>query len=225
MVSGTQLKLIAAGATTALAAASLTWQKHEKRGRGLLFRPADDSLVAAARTLNRGAGLLALAVAMDSAAEHYRGDFQNKAMYTPLAVSTLSLLASSQGQQDPDPASSRLRNGIYLGTVLTGLAGTAFHFYNVTKRPGGFCWSNLFYAAPLARRRRWCFPAYLVTTRSAFAQKLKTSNPGYSVCRPEKRSQSWRPSACSAPRPRPGCCTFADRFRIRPCTCQSPRPQ
>lgn len=149
MVSGTQLKLIAAGATTALAAASLTWQKHEKRGRGLLFRPADDSLVAAARTLNRGAGLLALAVAMDSAAEHYRGDFQNKAMYTPLAVSTLSLLASSQGQQDPDPASSRLRNGIYLGTVLTGLAGTAFHFYNVTKRPGGFCWSNLFYAAPL----------------------------------------------------------------------------
>ncbi|NKQ10097.1 sodium/proton-translocating pyrophosphatase [Pseudomonas sp. SST3] len=149
MVSGTQLKLIAAGATTALAAASLVWQKHERRGRGLLFRPADDSLVAAARTLNRGAGLLALAVGMDSAAEHYRGDFQNRAMYTPLAVSALSLLASSQGQQDPDPASSRLRNGVYLGTVLTGLAGTGFHLYNVTKRPGGFCWSNLFYAAPL----------------------------------------------------------------------------
>jgi hypothetical protein len=149
MVSRTQLKLLALGATTAVATASLVWQKHEKRGRGLLFRPDTGGLVDSARTLNRGAGLLAMAVGMDSAAEHYRGDFQNRAMYTPIAISALSLLASSQGQQDPDPASSRLRNAIYVGTVLTGLAGTGLHLYNVTKRPGGLCWSNLFYAAPI----------------------------------------------------------------------------
>jgi hypothetical protein len=30
-----------------------------------------------------------------------------------------------------------------------GIAGTGFHLYNVTKRPGGFSWHNLFYGAPL----------------------------------------------------------------------------
>jgi hypothetical protein len=149
MVSSTQLRLLAFGAATALGAAALTWQKHEKRGRGLLFRPDTDTLVDAARTLNRGAGLLATSVALDSALEHYRGDFQNRAMYTPLVTSTLSLLASGHGQQDPDAIASKVRDPIYLLAGLTGLIGTGFHLYNVTKRPGGLGWSNLFYAAPL----------------------------------------------------------------------------
>jgi hypothetical protein len=149
MVSRTQLRLLAVGATTALGVAALSWQKHEKRGRGLLFSPSEGTMVDAARTLNRGAGLLATSVALDSALEHYRGDFQNRAMYTPLAASTLSLLASGQGQQDPDAFASKVRDPIYVLTGLTGLAGAGFHLYNVTKRPGGMSWSNLFYAAPL----------------------------------------------------------------------------
>ncbi|MBS69800.1 MAG: hypothetical protein CMK98_15910 [Pseudomonas sp.] len=149
MVSRTQLKLLAIGATTALGIAALSWQKFEKHGRGLLFRPSEGTLVDAARSLDRGAGLLAASVALDSAMEHYRGDFQNRAMYTPLITSTLSLLTSGQGQQDPEAIASKVRTPIYVLVGLTGLMGTGFHLYNVTKRPGGLGWSNLFYAAPL----------------------------------------------------------------------------
>jgi hypothetical protein len=38
---------------------------------------------------------------------------------------------------------------VYAGAALTGLVGTAFHLYNVGKRPGGWSWQNLFYGAPL----------------------------------------------------------------------------
>ncbi len=38
---------------------------------------------------------------------------------------------------------------VYALAGLTGVVGTGFHLYNVGKRPGGFCWQNLFYAAPL----------------------------------------------------------------------------
>ncbi|MFK4134770.1 hypothetical protein ACI2KR_21150 [Pseudomonas luteola] len=106
-------------------------------------------MIDAARALNRGSGLLALSVLLDSALEHYRGDFKNRAMYTPLALSSLSLLANGHGLQDETPTAHRVRNPVYLGTALTGLIGTGFHLHNVTKRPGRFSWSNLFYAAPL----------------------------------------------------------------------------
>ena len=43
--------------------------------------------VTAAKRLNRAAGMLALSVLADSSIEHYRGSFQNKAMFTPLMVS------------------------------------------------------------------------------------------------------------------------------------------
>ena len=52
---------------------------------------APGAAVEAARGLNRAAGMLAASVLMDSAVEHYRGSFHNKAMYAPLASSALSL--------------------------------------------------------------------------------------------------------------------------------------
>lgn len=172
MLSRTQLRLIALGATATLGAASLVWQRHEKRGRGLLFKPTRGALVDSARTLNRGAGLLAFAVALDSALEHYRADFQNRAMYTPLVTSTLSLLASGQGQGDDSGTASRLRHAIYFGAGLSGLVGTGFHLYNVTKRPGGMSWSNLFYAAPLGA------PSALVLSGllGYYAEQLRTAS-------------------------------------------------
>ena len=47
--------------------------------------------VRAARRLNRAAGTLAASVLADSAIEHYRGSFHNKAMVAPLVTSALSL--------------------------------------------------------------------------------------------------------------------------------------
>ena len=103
----------------------------------------------AARRLNRAAGTLAVSVLADSAIEHYRGSFKNKAMFTPLVVSALTLATSVHGTSDSRPLAHGLRDAIYALAAVTGLVGTGFHFYNVGKKTGGFSWQNLFYGAPL----------------------------------------------------------------------------
>lgn len=103
----------------------------------------------AGRRLNGSAAILAFAVLADSAIEHYRGSFQNRAMYTPLAAATLTLGASLFGTLDARPQRHRLRDAIYALAAATGFAGVGFHTYNILKRPGGLSWLNLFYAAPI----------------------------------------------------------------------------
>jgi hypothetical protein len=105
--------------------------------------------VRAAQRLNRGSALLAASVLMDSAVEHYRGGFTNRAMYTPLLVSALTLAISAHGTVDRRPDIHRVRHGIALAAAATGLAGTGFHIWNVLKRPGRLDWQNLFYGAPV----------------------------------------------------------------------------
>lgn len=103
----------------------------------------------AARRLNRAAGVMALSVLLDSALEHYRGSFKNKTMVTPLVVGALALAVSVHGTADKRPRAHRARDTTYALAALTGLVGTGFHFYNVSKRPGGMAWQNVFYGAPL----------------------------------------------------------------------------
>lgn len=110
---------------------------------------ADRATVTAARRLNRAAGTLAVSVLGDSAVEHYRGSFKNKAMFTPLIVSALTIATSLHGNSDSRPAAHWLRDGIYALAAATGFVGTGFHIYNVGKRTGRFSWQNLFYGAPL----------------------------------------------------------------------------
>ncbi len=105
--------------------------------------------VRAARRLNRASGMLAASVLADSAVEHYRGRYFNPAMYTPLAVSTLSILASLHGVADRRRGAHRARDATYVLAAAAGLAGTAFHLYNIGKRTGGYTWVNFFYAAPV----------------------------------------------------------------------------
>ncbi|HQT77868.1 MAG TPA: hypothetical protein PLD10_12510 [Rhodopila sp.] len=105
--------------------------------------------VRAARRMNRSAGLLAASVLLDSAVEHYRGQFRNPAMFTPLVVGSLSLATSLHGLADKRPETHRLRHATYGLSAVTGIVGTGFHVYNVLKRPGGLDWQNLFYGAPL----------------------------------------------------------------------------
>lgn len=61
-------------------------------------------------------------------------------MFAPLATSLATTLIAARAT--PNTA-------IYATALATGAAGSAFHIYNVARRPGGFCWQNLFYAAPL----------------------------------------------------------------------------
>jgi len=111
-------------------------------------RDERDANVAAARLLNAAGGLLSLSVLLDSGLEHYRGSFKNKAMYTPLAVASLGLAANLHGLADSGPRRCGTRDAAYALEVASGVVGTGFHAYNITKRPGGLSWLNLFYAAP-----------------------------------------------------------------------------
>jgi hypothetical protein len=103
----------------------------------------------AGRRLNGSAALLAFSVLADSAVEHYRGSFQNRAMYTPLVTAALTLGASLFGAADKRAARHPGRDTIYGAAAATGFAGLGFHAYNILKRPGHLAWLNLFYAAPI----------------------------------------------------------------------------
>jgi hypothetical protein len=135
------------GVLTAIAGLSLAALLARKRKPPVSVHPP--STVMAARRLNRAAGTLAFSVLFDSAIEHYRGSFHNKAMYTPLLVSSLALAVSAHGLSDKRGEMHRLRDAIYIAAALTGAVGTGFHVYNVSKEPGGIDWQNLFYGAPL----------------------------------------------------------------------------
>ncbi len=152
-----------AGVMTALGAATLGALAASSRGLSLRAPPTSladmtptldapsvnrPRKVKAARRLNRAAGTLAGSVLFDSAIEHYRGQFHNKAMFTPLVTSTLSLAVSAHGTSDTRDRSHKARDAIYVLTALTGLVGTGFHLYNIGKKPGGFILQNLFYSAP-----------------------------------------------------------------------------
>jgi hypothetical protein len=101
-----------------------------------------------ARALHGAAAMLSASVLADSAVEHYRGAYENPGMYTPLAVSALTLAAGADGGLI-DFLPRRLRTGVYALAAATGVAGVAFHLYNVARKPGGLNWQNAFYAAPI----------------------------------------------------------------------------
>ena len=103
----------------------------------------------AGRRLNRAAGTIALSVLIDNAMEHYRGDFHNPFMATPLLTSAASLAVSVHGVADGRGSSHAARDMTYAAAGIVGIVGTGFHIYKVTRRVGGFSWQNLFYGAPL----------------------------------------------------------------------------
>ncbi|SDM29598.1 hypothetical protein SAMN05216360_101466 [Methylobacterium phyllostachyos] len=103
----------------------------------------------AAQRLNHASSMLAASVLFDSSLEHYRGQFFNRAMYTPIVVSSITLASSLHGAGDTDPGRSHVRHAAQALAGLTGLVGFGFHAYNVGKREGGYSFQNLFYAAPI----------------------------------------------------------------------------
>ena len=144
----------AAGALAIAAGALAVRRGAAARPRGSRVRAIPGythraAVVEAAQRLNRGAGLIATSTLLDSALEHYRGSFHNKAMFTPLVASALTLAVSVHGTGDQRKVAHKVRDPIYAAAAMTGLVGTGFHIYNIAKRPGGFSWQNLFYGSPL----------------------------------------------------------------------------
>ncbi|CAO3436308.1 hypothetical protein [Azospirillum endophyticum] len=141
-----------AGLGGVAAAAALAWVLRpgpSRRGATAKGTAAEDATLQAGRRLNRAAALLGASVLADSAVEHYRGSFHNPAMITPLLASAATIAVSLHGSLDGRPRAHRLRDATYAAAALTGLVGTAFHLFNVTRRPGGLSWLNLFYGAPI----------------------------------------------------------------------------
>jgi hypothetical protein len=154
------------------APSSPTRRDHPAPKHGLAIDPS--AAVRAARRLNRAAGVIATSVLADSAIEHYRGSFHNKAMVAPLVTAALSLAVSVHGTADERPAAHRVRDGVYAAAVLTGLVGTGFHLFNIGKKPGGFSWQNLFYSAPIGA------PAALMLSGATgfLAERVRDTVPG-----------------------------------------------
>jgi hypothetical protein len=101
-----------------------------------------------AKALHGSAAMLGASVLADSLVEHYRGSFDNPGMYTPLAVSALTVAAGVDGAV-AQCLPRRVRDGVYALAGAVGGIGVGFHLYNVLRRPGGLNWLNAFYAAPI----------------------------------------------------------------------------
>ena len=95
-------------------------------------------------------------------------------MYAPLAVGALSLAASLHGVSDRNPGAHAVRDTIYALAATTAVVGGGFHIYNVSKRPGGFSWLNMFYGAPLGAP----FALLLCGLLGFTAERLRNSPPG-----------------------------------------------
>jgi hypothetical protein len=101
------------------------------------------------RMLYGSAAWLAASVLADSALEHYRGSFENPGMFAPLIAAAMALGSGAEGAISGSPGARAFRRTSFRLSVGVGAAGLCFHVYNIFKRPGGFGWLNLFYAAPL----------------------------------------------------------------------------
>ncbi|MEH6952955.1 hypothetical protein V4R08_17125 (plasmid) [Nitrobacter sp. NHB1] len=131
-------------------------------------------IVVAARRLNRAAGMIAGSVLLDSAMEHYRGNFHNKAMWTPILTSLASIAVSAHGLSDKRHGAHPVRDAVYAAAGLVGIIGTGFHIYNVTKKVGGFNWQNLFYSAPLGAPAAMSLSGLM----GFLAERVRENRPG-----------------------------------------------
>jgi hypothetical protein len=111
------------------------------------------------RDLNRSAAMLAASVVADSAMEHFRGNYNDRAMYVAPVLAAATMAAALSGQA-PRP----LPTAIFGASLAVGVAGLGFHAYNILKRPGGLSWNNVFYAAPYAAPGALAFSGLLGLT-------------------------------------------------------------
>ncbi len=138
-VSGGSLVAMAALGCVAAGAFGALSRRHSDERDAQTREPVADC----AESLKDGAVMLAGSVLLDSAFEHFRGNYRNRAMYAAPATAAVSMAASLH-RGVPRP----LRTVIAAWSGAVGIAGLAFHAFNVMKRPGGLSWNNLFYAAP-----------------------------------------------------------------------------
>jgi len=135
--------LVPVAIATVAAAAGIGWLLQRA------WKPKGDRNHRAAQALGAGAAILCVSVALDSAIEHYRGEFKDKAMFVGPTMALLGLGAATYVAFRPERASDTLPKIALFAVGATGLAGLGFHSYNILKRPGELDALNLFYGAPM----------------------------------------------------------------------------
>jgi hypothetical protein len=113
------------------------------------WKPKGDTNHRAAQALGAGAAILCVSVALDSAIEHYRGEFKDRAMFVGPTMALLGIGAATYVAFRPERANGALPKAALLTVGATGLIGLGFHTYNILKRPGELDALNLFYGAPM----------------------------------------------------------------------------
>ncbi len=85
--------------------------------------------------------------AWSSGYNHWMGDYFNKVMFTPVALSPALALVHLGAFYRLRPA--QVVEGPLSGVaVVAGLVGFGFHLRNISRRSGGVSWQNLFYGPP-----------------------------------------------------------------------------
>ena len=135
--------LVAVAAATVATAAGIGWLLQRA------WRPKGDRNHRAAQALGAGAAILCVSVALDSALEHYRGEFKDRAMFVGPTMALLGIGAATYLAFRPERANDPLPRLALITIGATGLIGMSFHAYNILKRPGELDALNLFYAAPI----------------------------------------------------------------------------
>jgi hypothetical protein len=134
--------LIPVALATVGAAAAVGWLLQRA------WRPKGKVNERAAQALGAGAAILCVSVALDSAIEHYRGEFADRAMFVGPTMALLGVGATAYIAFRPERANQRWPKVALMTVGATGLIGLGFHAYNILKRPGELDALNLFYAAP-----------------------------------------------------------------------------
>ena len=134
--------LLAVAAATVAGAVGMGWLLQRA------WQPKGSTQQRAAQALGAGAAILCVSVALDSAIEHYRGGFKDRAMFIGPTMALLGLGAGAYIAFRPENANARLPKIALITVGATGLIGLGFHSYNIFKRPGELDALNLFYGAP-----------------------------------------------------------------------------
>ncbi|MGN6848162.1 MAG: hypothetical protein ACTHJK_01585 [Sphingomicrobium sp.] len=134
--------LVPVAAVTLTAATGLAWLLQRA------WKPKGDASHRAAQALGAGAAILCVSVALDSALEHYRGEFKDRVMFVGPTMAALGVAAATYFAFRPERANEALPKIALITVGATGLIGMGFHTYNILKRPGELDALNLFYGAP-----------------------------------------------------------------------------
>ena len=116
---------------TLAAAAGLGWLLQRA------WKPKGGSKHRAAQALGAGAAIVCLSVALDSALEHYRGEFKDRLMFVGPTMAILGLGAATYIAFKPESAQDDKWPRIALVTVgATGLIGVGFHSLQYSQASG-----------------------------------------------------------------------------------------